>query len=51
MFKNLEEVLLYLGEKTELFVPIGDEILRLKEENIKLKKAMDDLVILSLGGI
>lgn len=51
MFKNLEEVLFYLGEQTGLFKPIGEELLRLKEENKELRKSIDDLIILNLGGM
>lgn len=51
MFKNVYEVLAYLGEVTELFKPIGVEMLRLKNENETLNKAVEKLIISGLGGI
>lgn len=50
MFKNVYEVLAYLGEQTELFKPIGAEMLRLKNENEKLGNSVDQLMITVLMG-
>ena len=44
------EVLNYLGEQTELFKPIGEEMARLKEENEALKATMDELMTTVLMG-
>jgi len=41
MFKNVYEVLAYLGDKTELFKLIGEEMLRLKNENEELKNTLN----------
>lgn len=51
MFKNVYEVLVYLGDQTDLFKPIANEMLRLKNENETLNKVIENLIISDLGGI
>lgn len=51
MFKNVYEVMAYLGTQVEDFKLIGEEIVRLGDENKQLKKDIDELIITSLGGM